>query len=130
MFGEGVDYAGDQLIGSIIVGTGLSSINLTQKLIEEDFASRGWNAFDYASRYPGFTRVLQTAGRVIRSENDKGVVVLVDQRFEHGFYQQLYPDHWRPTICQTPEQLQQHLQSFWCSGEPTGPAAQTPALST
>jgi len=72
-------------------------------LIEEDFASRGWNAFDYASRYPGFTRVLQTAGRVIRSENDKGVVVLVDQRFEHGFYQQLYPDHWRPTICQTPD---------------------------
>ena len=130
VFGEGVDYAGDQLIGSIIVGTGLSSINLTQKLIEEDFAARGWNAFDYASRYPGFTRVLQTAGRVIRTEKDKGVVVLVDQRFEHGFYQQLYPDHWRPTICQTPEQLQQHLQSFWCSGEPTGPAAQTPALST
>jgi len=128
VFGEGVDYAGDQLIGSIIVGTGLSSINLTQKLIEEDFTSRGLNAFDYASRYPGFTRVMQTAGRVIRSESDKGVVVLIDQRFEQSFYQQLYPDHWNATICRTSELLEESLNTFWQTAESGDTAA--PSEST
>jgi len=117
VFGEGVDYAGDQLIGSIIVGTGLSSINLTQKLIEQDYAARGLNSFDYASRYPGLTRVLQTAGRVIRTATDKGVVVLVDQRFGQGFYQQLYPEHWQTTVCQTLHRFEQSLNTFWHTDE-------------
>ena len=113
IFGEGVDYRGDKLIGCIVVGTGLSSIDLQQKLIEQDFSVRGLNGFDYGSRYPGLTRVLQTAGRVIRSETDTGVVVLVDQRFNQRFYHDLFPDHWQPTQIASPEGLQSSLQEFW-----------------
>ncbi len=113
IFGEGVDYHGEQLIGSVIIGTGLSSISLSQKLIEQDYQSQGLNGFDYASRYPGFTRVLQTAGRVIRSESDKGVVVLVDQRFQQPFYQGLYPAHWNLECCSDTDALAQRLEAFW-----------------
>ena len=113
VFGEAVDYTGDQLIGSIIVGTGLASINLTQQLIEADFKAQGWDGFDYASRYPGFTRVLQTAGRVIRTETDHGVVVLVDQRFNQQFYNPLFPAHWNTTTCGDTESLAENLKTFW-----------------
>lgn len=115
IFGEGVDYTGNQLIGSIIVGTGLASISLTQQLIESDFKANGKDGFDYASRYPGFTRVLQTAGRVIRSETDRGVVVLVDQRFSQPFYVSLYPPHWQTTTCHDLAMLREQLESFWQS---------------
>ncbi len=113
IFGEGVDYAGDKLIGTIIVGTGLASINLEQKLIEQDFKNHNLNGFDYASRYPGFTRVLQTAGRVIRSETDKGVIVLIDKRFDDPFYHNLFPDHWNLQRCPTTHALNEQLQQFW-----------------
>lgn len=113
VFGEGVDYIGDKLIGSIIVGTGLSSISLYQKFIEQDYIARGLNGFDYGSRYPGLTRVLQTAGRVIRSEKDTGVVVLIDQRFKDSFYLNLFPDHWALTDCSDTKNLQRNLQDFW-----------------
>lgn len=115
VFGEGVDYTGDQLIGSIIVGTGLSSINLTQQLIEADFKAAGMDGFDYASRYPGFTRVLQTAGRVIRTETDRGVVILVDQRFSQPFYANLFPTHWNTISCTGKPGLASHLCEFWKS---------------
>ena len=113
IFGEGVDYIGNKLIGSIIVGTGLSSINLQQKLIEQDYVAQGLNGFDYGSRYPGLTRVLQTAGRVIRSEGDTGVVVLVDQRFGDSFYHDIFPDHWQVKNSVSVEALQSQLQEFW-----------------
>ncbi len=113
VFGEGVDYTGNKLIGSIIVGTGLASIDLQQKLIEKDYASQGLNGFDYGSRYPGLTRVLQTAGRVIRSESDTGVVVLIDQRFNDQFYRDLFPAHWDLSNCANANQLAIGLQEFW-----------------
>ncbi len=116
IFGEGVDYAGDQLIGSIVVGTGLASINLTQQLIESDFRDSGRDGFDYASRYPGFTRVLQTAGRVIRTESDRGVVVLVDQRFSQRFYKELFPPHWHTSTCVDLPTMVDRLRHFW--GQP------------
>jgi len=115
IFGEGVDYTGDQLIGSIIIGTGLSSVNLTQQLIEADFKAAGMDGFDYASRYPGFTRVLQTAGRVIRTETDRGVVVLVDQRFSQPFYTPLFPTHWNTIHCNGTPVLDNNLREFWNS---------------
>ena len=113
IYGEGVDYIGDRLIGTIIVGTGLASPSLQQKLIEEDYYEQGLNPFDYASRYPGLTRVLQTAGRVIRSEKDNGVVILADQRFTDPFYQHLFPPHWRVTRCNSQDQLSDNLNDFW-----------------
>ncbi len=113
IYGEGIDYIGDKLIGTIIVGTGLASPGLQQKLIEEDYTKQGLNAFDYASRYPGLTRVLQTAGRVIRSENDTGIVILADQRFSDPFYLQLFPQHWNPVHCRSLQTLTDSLNDFW-----------------
>ena len=113
IYGEGIDYVGDRLIGTIIVGTGLASPSLQQQLIEENYTQRGLNAFDYGSRYPGFTRVLQTAGRVIRSESDTGIVILADQRFSDRFYRPLYPQHWKVTTCKTLTDLHQSLNEFW-----------------
>ena len=113
VYGEGVDYTGDKLIGAIVVGTGLPALSLEQKLIEQDYNRQGLNGFDYASRYPGMTRVLQTAGRVIRSEHDKGVVILADQRLSEPFYQALFPTHWQVNQCNDTENLQQSLTQFW-----------------
>ena len=113
VYGEGVDYTGDKLIGAIVVGTGLPALSLEQKLIEQDYNRQGLNGFDYASRYPGMTRVLQTAGRVIRSEHDKGVVILADQRLSEPFYQALFPTHWQINQCNDTENLQQSLTQFW-----------------
>lgn len=113
VFGEGIDYQGERLIGSILVGTGLPSLGLEQQQIADDYAAMGLNGFDYAYRYPGFTKVLQTAGRVIRSEQDRGVVVLADARFSEIFYQSLYPAHWLVQVCKQQKHLQGKLEDFW-----------------
>ncbi len=113
IFAEGVDYAGDALSGAIIVGTGMPVPDPVQKLIEGHFDQQGLNGFQYAFQFPGFTRVKQTAGRVIRSETDRGVVVLVDPRFRRADYQALMPVHWRPQPCRSIEEIQQSLEDFW-----------------
>ncbi len=114
VFGEGVDYQGDQLVGAIVVGTGLPGIGLQQKILSEHYVANDLDGFDYAFRYPGFTRVQQTAGRVIRSESDVGVVVLVDARFNSSFYKSLFPEHWSPQFCAKAGQLDTLLADFWC----------------
>ncbi|MCQ3829855.1 ATP-dependent DNA helicase [Microbulbifer elongatus] len=113
IFGEGIDYVGDQLVGTIVVGTGLPQVNEEQELLRSASAARGENGFDIAYRYPGLTRVLQTAGRVIRSERDRGVVILADYRFADPFYRHLYPQHWHPRICDNGEALSAALDQFW-----------------
>ncbi|MFT4924160.1 MAG: DNA excision repair protein ERCC-2 [Phenylobacterium sp.] len=116
IFGEGVDYAGDALTGAIVIGTGMPQPNEEQKLIEAYFERQGLNSFQYAYQFPGFTRVLQTAGRVIRSETDRGVVVLVDPRFRRFDYQQLMPEHWRVVGCSNPRRIEEALKGFWAKG--------------
>lgn len=113
VFGEGVDYAGDALNGAIIIGTGMPQPNEEQKLLEQYLESQSLNAYQYAYQYPGFMRVKQTAGRVIRSEKDQGVVVLVDPRFRRPDYQELMPTHWQITPCSGPTKLEQRLSEFW-----------------
>ncbi|WP_231491908.1 ATP-dependent DNA helicase [Microbulbifer sp. HZ11] len=113
IFGEGIDYVGEQLVGTIVVGTGLPQVNEEQELLRSASAARGENGFDIAYRYPGLTRVLQTAGRVIRSESDRGVVILADYRFTDPFYRSLYPQHWQPRICDNGETLGAALKQFW-----------------
>ncbi len=116
VFGEGVDYQGDRLIGVIIVGVGLPGAGVEQDLIADHYRHKGLDGFDYACRYPGFTRVLQTAGRVIRSEEDKGVVVLVDDRFAQKQYRALYPAHWLPQTVAAAGDLPAALEMFWDAG--------------
>lgn len=113
IYAEGVDYVGEKLIGSIIVGTGLPAVSLEQKLIEQHYNAQQLNGFDYASRYPGLTRVLQTAGRVIRSELDTGIVILIDTRFEQAFYKTLFPPHWQVASCRQATDLEHQLADFW-----------------
>ncbi len=116
-FAEGIDYRGDALIGAMLVGVGLPQANLTQQLIQQDFDDLSLDGFDYAFRYPGLIRVLQSAGRVIRSESDRGVVVLFDRRFRQPGYRHNLPRHWQIACCNTPESLEESLQSFWNTTE-------------
>ena len=113
IFAEGVDFLGDALHGAIILGTGMPQPSEEQTLMAEHFQRQGLNAYQYAYQFPGWTRVLQTAGRVIRSANDRGVIVLVDPRFARGDFQALLPGHWRPKACRTHDAATQALTTFW-----------------
>jgi len=122
VFGEGIDYVGDRLIGVVLVGVGLPGLGVEQDLIAECYQTRGLDGFDYAYRYPGFTKVLQTAGRVIRTETDKGVVLLVDDRFNQAFYRNLYPTHWRVESVNSLDNVIHDLDGFWDT-QKKGPAS-------
>ena len=96
VFSEGIDFIGDALNGVIIVGVGLPLVcdenNVLKEYFEEKYPKKG---FDYAYVYPGFTKVIQAVGRVIRDESDKGVAILMDNRFMHLRYRELMPPHWK-----------------------------------
>lgn len=95
VFSEGVDLKGNRLNGVIVVGVGLPQLGLERNIIKEYFQSIGKNGYDYAYTYPGINKVLQAGGRLIRSETDTGVIVLVDDRFLTPKYQALLPMEWR-----------------------------------
>lgn len=95
IFAEGIDYIGSALIGAIIVGVGLPQASTEQQLIQKDFEAMQLDGFDYAFRFPGLTRVQQSAGRVIRSDEDRGIVVLIDRRFQQAGYRTHFPAHWK-----------------------------------
>jgi Rad3-related DNA helicase len=113
VYGEGVDYLGDSLIGAIVIGVGLPGLSTEQELIRQDFNAEGLDGFDFAYRFVGLSRVLQAAGRVIRQESDRGIVVLVDRRFAQQQYYSLLPDHWQPRRCNNNQQLHDGLARFW-----------------
>ncbi|WP_334078292.1 ATP-dependent DNA helicase [Microbulbifer sp. M83] len=127
VFGEGVDYVGEQLVGTIVVGVGLPQMNQEQELLRRacDESDSAGNGFDIAYRYPGLTRVLQTAGRVIRTESDRGVVILADTRFTDPFYRNLYPEHWQLQACNNGEALSQGLGAFWDTADDRPAPAKT-----
>ena len=113
IFGEGIDLVGDRLSGAVVVGVGLPGISLEKELIREYFAVHHNTGFEYAYQYPGINRVFQAAGRVIRTEIDRGVVLLIDQRYGTHRYRSLLPAEWRPVKVQSGEQLTEALQEFW-----------------
>ena len=94
IFSEGIDLKGDRLIGSIIIGVGIPKISLRQDLIRDYFNEKNGKGYDYAYVFPGMNKVLQAAGRVIRTEADTGIVVLIDSRYATGQYRGLFPAHW------------------------------------
>jgi len=94
IFSEGIDLKEDSLIGVIIVGTGFPQVCNEREIIKEFFERNGSDGFDYAYRYPGMNKVLQAAGRVIRTEEDVGVVALLDERFAQRAYTELFPREW------------------------------------
>ena len=97
VFSEGVDLPGSRLIGSIIFGVGLSSITNEKNIIRDYYDGRSEESqgYDYAYTYPGMNNVLQAAGRVIRRAEDKGIVVLADDRYVTPKYRSLFPAHWQ-----------------------------------
>ncbi|MCF6461666.1 ATP-dependent DNA helicase [Clostridium sp. Cult3] len=94
IFSEGIDLIGDKLIGAVIVGVGLPQICFERNIIREYFQSENGLGYEYAYMYPGMNKVLQAAGRVIRSEEDKGAILLIDERFGTIKYRRLYPRGW------------------------------------
>ncbi len=114
IFGEGIDLVGERLIGVVVVGVGLPQLGLERDLIKEYFDRQNGSGFAYAYQYPGFNRVLQATGRVIRTETDRGIMVLIDERFTHTRYRQLFPAHWRDFhIVRNTGEIKDQLERFW-----------------
>ena len=114
IFGEGVDLAGDRLIGCAIVGVGLPQVSPRQEMLRRYYDAQNGAGFDYAYRWPGMNKVLQAAGRVIRTQEDKGVVLLLDDRFAQSEYARLFPKHWSHLeYLRDTEELKKKLEDFW-----------------
>ena len=111
IFSEGIDLEGDRLIGTVIVGVGLPQINTELDIVRDYYGRSG---YDFAYLFPGMNKVLQAAGRVIRSETDVGVVLLIDDRFGTYRYETLFPSHWNHFIkAADKDALVTALDRFW-----------------
>lgn len=93
-FSEGVDLPGSRLIGTVIFGVGLPGLSNEKNIIKDYFETRNGCGYDYAYTFPGMNNVLQAAGRVIRRDEDQGIVVLIDDRYTEEKYRRLFPEHW------------------------------------
>lgn len=113
IFSEGIDLKRDMLIGTIIVGTGLPQICKERELISDYFKDLGKNGFDYSYKIPGMNKVLQAAGRVIRTDDDKGVIILLDDRFMDRSYTSLFPREWDDVIVTDSDKVKDLLKKFW-----------------
>ena len=114
IFSEGIDLTGDKLIGAIIVGVGLPQICLERNIIRNYFDEKNKLGYEYAYMYPGMNKVLQAAGRVIRTEKDKGVVLLIDDRFTTYKYKKLFPKEWMIyKKARNLENLKRRIEEFW-----------------
>ena len=114
VFGEGVDLVGSRLIGCAIVGVGLPQVSPRQEMLRRYFDEKDGSGFDCAYRFPGMNKVLQAAGRVIRTESDRGVVLLLDDRFAQEGYRRLFPRHWAHLRYLAGTQaLENELARFW-----------------
>lgn len=115
IFGEGIDLKNDSLIGAIIVGTGLPQVCFEREILKSHFDESGESGFDYAYRYPGMNKVLQAAGRVIRTVEDVGIVALLDERFLQFAYRKLYPREWESFETVTVDTVSKRVERFWDS---------------
>ncbi|MCQ2491896.1 MAG: ATP-dependent DNA helicase [Lachnospiraceae bacterium] len=113
IFSEGIDLVGEKLIGTAIVGTGLPGVSYEQNLLRDYFNRRGEDGFDYAYRFPGMNKVLQAAGRVIRTKEDEGVILLLDERFLNYEYRGLFPMEWEDRIWTNRQGAKEAMSSFW-----------------
>ena len=113
VFSEGIDLTADRLIGAIIVGTGLPQVCNDREILKGYFYARGMRGFDYAYLYPGINKVLQSAGRVIRTETDRGIILLLDERFSQRQYRDSFPREWKNCQVCNAATLEDHLESFW-----------------
>mgnify|MGYP000881324754 FL=1 len=114
IFSEGIDLTGNKLIGAIIVGVGLPQICFERDIIKDYFNHNIGEGFEYAYVYPGMNKVLQAAGRVIRSENDRGTILLIDDRYATHRYKELFPSEWsHHKRISNNSQMRRLLEKFW-----------------
>ena len=115
IFSEGVDLTGESLIGAIIVGTGLPQIGSEREILKEYYDRKKQSGFDYAYRYPGMNKVLQAAGRVIRTKEDRGVILLLDDRFLGRDYGGIFPREWKDRSSCRLNTVEEAVSRFWRS---------------
>ncbi|WP_171336321.1 ATP-dependent DNA helicase [Enterococcus cecorum] len=114
VFSEGIDLKKNRLIGSIIVSVGLPQISKEQEELKNYFDEKNQQGFYYIYQLPGFNKIMQAAGRVIRTEEDRGVILLIDQRFSRKDYMQLYPTHWsKGVVVHDLNSMLNQLKQFW-----------------
>lgn len=113
IFGEGIDLRADRLIGAVIVGTGLPQVCNERELFRNYFDEKNGNGFEYAYLYNGMNKVLQSAGRVIRTDSDRGAILLLDDRFALGQYASLFPQEWYPYEYVNINSMKSLLCDFW-----------------
>ena len=113
IFSEGIDLKEDRLIGAVIIGTGLPQVNTEQEILKEYFDEQGEHGFDYAYQYPGMNKVMQAAGRVIRTIRDRGIIALLDDRFLRPEYVALFPREWGTYTVVNRYNVDQAVRAFW-----------------
>ena len=113
IFSEGIDLKKDSLIGAIIVGTGLPQVCFERELLKGYFEDGGENGFDYSYRYPGMNKVLQAAGRVIRTVEDVGIIALLDERFLQPAYRRMFPREWEQFEIVRLDTVSKRVERFW-----------------
>lgn len=113
IFSEGIDLREDRLIGAVIVGTGLPMVCHERELFKNYYDEQNRNGFEYAYLYPGINKVFQAGGRVIRTAEDKGAILLLDERFMQRQYLDLFPREWFPYEIVNMEKMESELQKFW-----------------
>ena len=114
IFSEGIDLTGDRLTGAIIIGVGLPRLSAEGDIIKEYFNNKNGLGYEYSYMFPGMNKVLQAAGRVIRTESDRGIALLLDERFNYSYYKKLFPSHWSGyKTVRNPKQIKNILDKFW-----------------
>lgn len=113
IFSEGIDLKDDALIGVIVIGTGLPQIGGERDLLKEYFDRQGLDGFDYAYRYPGMNRVQQAAGRLIRTESDRGIIALLDDRYSQSANRRLFPREWSDIRLTNINTVGNMVDEFW-----------------
>ncbi|MDO5418177.1 MAG: helicase C-terminal domain-containing protein, partial [Lachnospiraceae bacterium] len=129
IFSEGIDLKEESLIGAIIIGTGLPMVCPEQDILKDYFDRHQKPGFAYAYQYPGMNKVMQSAGRVIRTVKDEGVIALLDDRFLKPDYQALFPREWndcRPVTLQT---VGREVEAFWKGRTPSFASSSCQAAS-
>ena len=113
IFSEGIDLTNEKLIGTLIIGTGLPQVCNEREILKNYFDQKGLYGFDYAYRYPGMNKVLQAAGRVIRTEDDRGVILLLDERFQREKGKEIFPKEWADCERCRLDIVEEKIRLFW-----------------
>lgn len=113
VFSEGIDLTEERLVGVFVVGTGIPQICHEREILRKYFEEKNGKGFEYAYVYPGMNKVLQSAGRVIRTEKDRGIILLLDERFLQRKCQEIFPKEWTDVKTSDLDSVSKYIEEFW-----------------